>query len=121
MNMLRAIAPVFTTIAFAGWVVFVALVSAMWAVWLFLLRREAEPGAELDLSVDFVGRQNGQWLIEVVARLTNRGAVRHWYRQFQVVVRYLLPEDRIVDGPERINHQLLCTRTIDERIDKHRR
>jgi hypothetical protein len=52
-----------------------------------------------------------------VAKLTNKGGVRQWYRNFRIVVRYALPGDDVVDGPKKVNHQLLCTRTIDERID----
>jgi hypothetical protein len=95
--------------------------SAAWILFRFLLRREAEPGAELDLDVEFVGRQEGQWLIEVVAKLTNKSSVRHGYREFRVVVRYLLPTDKITDGPDKANYQLLCKNTIDERIAKQTR
>lgn len=96
--------------------VLVGVVSAGWVLWLFLIRREAEPGAELDLDVEFLGKQDGKWLIEVVAKITNRAGVRHWYRQFRVVVRYLLPEDEIIDGGERLNYQLYCKRNIDDRV-----
>jgi hypothetical protein len=99
----------------------VGLVSAGWVLWLFLLRREAEPGAELDLDVEFVGKQDGKWLIEVVANITNRASVRHWYRQFRVVVRYLLPEEEIIDGEERLNYQVVCKRSIDDRINGYPR
>src|SRR5712692_10063387 len=101
MEIIQLLGSVFRTALSAGWVVLVSALSAMWVVWLFVIRREAEPGAELDLNVEFVGRQDGKWLIEVVAKLTNKSAVRHWYRQFRVVVRYLLPGDKIVDGPDR--------------------
>jgi hypothetical protein len=111
---------VVTTLS-AWWGVLVTAVSAAWVIWLFIIRREAEPGAELDLNVEFVGRQDGKWLIEVVAKLTNRGAVRHWYRQFRVVVRYLLPGDEIIDGPEKVSYQLFCTRTIDDRVGRQSR
>jgi len=33
-----------------------------------------------------------------------------------VTVRYLLPTDQISDGSEKINYQLSCVRTIDDRI-----
>jgi len=101
--------------------VFAAMVSAGWVLWLFLLRREAEPGAELDLDVEFLGKQDGKWLIEVVARITNRGGVRHWYKQFRVTVRYLLPEDQLIDGGEKLGYQLFCERNIDSRISGHPR
>jgi hypothetical protein len=101
-----------------------AMVAAMWVFWQFLIRRASEPGAELDVDLTFVGQQDEKWLIEVVAILKNQSQVRHWYHDFRLVVRYLLPQDAIVDADpntnpkvsRKLNYQLYCTRTIDERI-----
>jgi hypothetical protein len=81
-----------------------------------LIRREGEPGAEIEINVDFVGWQKDKWLIEVSTVLTNRSFVRHEYRDFQLKVRYLLPDDEVSDGDEKIYFQLNFSRTIDERI-----
>jgi hypothetical protein len=107
----------FISIVTDHWLGLTSLVTAGWFLWLFIIKREATPGSELELDVDFVGQQDDKWLIEVVAKLTNRSSVRNWYDHFRVVVRYFLPSDTIVDGPSKVNHQLLCTRSIDERID----
>jgi hypothetical protein len=98
-----------------------AAVSAMWIIWLFLTKRQGEPGGELQIHVDFVGQQNDNWLIEVSAILTNRSLVRHRYGAFRLKVRYLLPDDIIKDGVKKLNYQLYFPRTIDEganRINK---
>ena len=70
------------------------------AVWWFLFRRELEPASEMTLDVDFAGRQDGQILMEVIATLANKSAVRQTYRDFLVKVRYLLPSDKVADGPK---------------------
>jgi len=36
-----------------------AVGSAVWIVGLFLIRREGDPGAELQIQLDFLGRQDG--------------------------------------------------------------
>ncbi len=95
--------------------------SGVWIAWQFLIKRKGDPGAELQVELEFVGKQDGKWLVEIIALVTNRGFVRHWYQDFRVAVRYLLPNDQITDGDARINYQLCCTRTIDERIDGKRR
>lgn len=92
------------------------IVSAVWVYWHFLMKREGEPGAEIEVNVDFVGRQNDKWLIEVSAILINRSFVRHRYRDFQLQVRYLLSGDEVTEGGEKINFQLNFPRTINERI-----
>lgn len=97
----------------------VALVSAMWVLWHFLIRREGEPGAEIEIKVDFVGKQKEKWLIEVSAILTNRSYVRHEYKDFQLRVRYLLPDDEVIDGDEKkVNLQIHFPRTIDDRVNR---
>ena len=96
----------------------VAIVSAMWVYWHFLIRREGEPGAEIEINVDFVGQQESKWLIEVSAILTNRSFVRHDYQDFQLKIRYLLPTDEVTDGSEKINFQLNFPRIIDERLSE---
>ena len=93
--------------------VLIAAVSAMWIIWLFLIKLQGEPGGELQIDVDFVGQQNNNWLIEVSTILTNRSLVRYRYGAFRLNVRYLLPTDTIKDGSERANYQLFCPRTID--------
>jgi len=53
------------------------LVAGAWAYWKFVLQMEREPRAEFDLSAEFLGRQDGKWLIEVSAHIANKGKVRH--------------------------------------------
>lgn len=98
-----------------------AAVAAGWVVLQFLLHRQAQPSAELDLDVVVGGRLDGQLLIEVRATLANRGLVRHPYRDFRLVVRYLLSGDAIVDGDERVGRQVRFPHSIDERINGIRR
>jgi hypothetical protein len=76
----------------------------------------AESGAELQLDVFVVGSQDGQRLIEVVVTLANRSPVRRPYRDFRVIVRYLLPTDPIRDGDDAVQHQLEFPHSIDSRI-----
>jgi hypothetical protein len=98
------------------------IVAAAWLLVQFFLRREADPGAEIQLDVNFAGKQDGQWLIEVVVTLTNRGLVRHRYRNFRVVVRYLASGDPIRDGDKQpLEYQLFVPHSIDSRIDRNHR
>jgi hypothetical protein len=50
------------------------------------------------------------------------GKVRHSYKDFEVSVRYLLPTDDVEDSwVKKLNHQLNCTRAINERIGGNKR
>ena len=69
--------------------------------------RERESATNLDLEVLFAGCQDSNWLIEVTAILENMSKVRQTYNNFRLRIRYLLPEDKIIDGEDDPLHQQL--------------
>ena len=98
------------------------IIAGIWAYWKFIYQRENEPAANIDIDVRFIGTQHDQWIIEVTSFVENKSLVKHSYKDFQVTIRYLLPEDKIEDSSdERVKWQLNCYRTIDERINKEKR
>ncbi len=76
------------------------ILGGMWAYWKFSIQREREPRAEFDLAAEFVGQQDGKWLIEVSARLTNKGKVRHPMIDATMNVRYLVSSDVVVESQD---------------------
>lgn len=92
-----------------------------WAYRKFIYQRENEPATDIDIDLKFVGIQDNKWIIEITSFLRNQSLVRHEYKDFQVSVRYLLPEDKVEDGDEGILYQLNFPRSIDERISGKKR
>jgi hypothetical protein len=92
------------------------IIGAAWVYWKFVHKRLHEATMDVDLEVVFVGKQNEKWIVEITAVLRNKSSGRLRYEDFQVVARYVLPDDPIQDGSDRINYQLRFPRTIDERI-----
>ena len=76
------------------------IIGGSWAYWKFVIQKEREPRAEFDLTAEFVGHQDGKWLLEVSARLANKGKVRHQMENATMNVRYLLPTDPVAESPE---------------------
>lgn len=74
------------------------LVAGVWVYWNYVSQRERAERAEFDLTADFLGRQDGKWLIEVSARLANRGKVRHLMQNAMLNIRYLTAEDEVRDS-----------------------
>lgn len=97
------------------------LLAAGWAYWKFILQREAEPATDIDVDLAFVGIQKKHWIIQVTATLANKSQVRLEYKDFQVVVRYLLADEPIEDGDEKVGYQLRAELTIDQRISGRER
>ena len=97
------------------------VVAGFWGYILFVSRREKEPRAEFEVDITFVGLHQEHWLVEVSATIENKGLVRHPVNNLRVVVRYLLEDDELVEGNERINYQVTFPHSIDERIEGKQR
>ena len=97
------------------------LFTGVWAYWRFFHQRSDEPATDIDVDVRFVGTQGNNQIVEVIATLENKSLVRHSYEDFRVTLRYLLGQDSVIDGDNRINHQLYFPHTIDRRIEGAKR
>jgi hypothetical protein len=97
------------------------VVGGSWTYWRFVIQRAGEPATDLDIDVEFVGKQDSKWIVEITVTLENKSEVRLEYRDFQIVARYLLPGDTVEDGSPRVKYQLSAPRTIDERIASEKR
>lgn len=45
------------------------IIGAGWAYWKFVIQRASEPATDLDIGVNFVGKQDGKWIIEITVTL----------------------------------------------------
>jgi hypothetical protein len=89
-NLAEAIYAVVSTLAI--------IIGGSWAYWKFVIQKERAPRAEFDLTAEFIGRQDGKWLLEVSGRLVNKGKVRHQMENATLNIRYLLPTDPVVES-----------------------
>jgi hypothetical protein len=92
------------------------VLGGIWAYWKFSVQREREPRAEFDLTAEFIGKQDGKWLIAVSARLTNKGKVRHPMSEASLAVRYLVASDPVGESQDAAHfRQLAFPHTIGRR------
>ncbi len=77
------------------------LLGGLWAYWKFVIQREREPRAEFDVTGEFLGVQDGKWLLEISARLNNKGQVRHLMKNATMNIRYLTAADPILESQEK--------------------
>jgi hypothetical protein len=86
---------------------FIALcIGGTWAYIKIRKRREHFPRVEFTVDVSFAGLQKGQWVIEVLAFVDNKGLVRHLIREFAFDLRYISHDDALEEGGESIGHQI---------------
>jgi hypothetical protein len=101
----------------------VLLVGIGWGIAKFLRRDEHFPRVFFEVSANFVGMQDGQNLLEVLASLENKGVVPVRIRDLRFQVRGLFQEDPLepgdasIRGQVRIPHILLEGSWIPEQWD----
>jgi hypothetical protein len=91
------------------------VIVGAWVLWKFIIRREAHPKIQFILELNNVGSVDDKLLVEVVAIVENKGLVRHRLDNFQFDLRYLLQDEKIVEGEEKINFQIAFDHTLPTR------
>jgi hypothetical protein len=76
------------------------VVGGLWAYYRLYKRREHAVRLDFTTIVNFVGVQDGKWLISLDAHVNNEGLVRHEITRFDMELRCLLKTDRITTSPE---------------------
>lgn len=71
-------------------------IGGAWAYRRFIRTREACPKIEFTVDAGFVHKQNGFWIIELLACIENKGLVQHRISQFTFRLRYTLASDPVV-------------------------
>jgi hypothetical protein len=90
------------------------VIGSLWTYRLFIRRREDVPHIEFTVDVNFVGMQDDQWLVEVLALLENKGQVKHSISDFTFDLRCLSAGEALRHGGEVINYQLEIPQKIKE-------
>jgi hypothetical protein len=98
------------------WVETGLLVGAgAWSYYKFIVQRESKPFVQFDLEMRPLGVSGHMRLLELEARLTNKGGVRHYIHQFQFSLFGLKSNDPIVLGGQNINYQVAMEKLIEHR------
>jgi hypothetical protein len=90
------------------------IIGGGWALRRYVFRKEAYPRIEMLVDINFIGPHNGQWVIEVLALLHNKGEVPHKIRNLLFEIRFLSKQDEIEDGDDSIGGQLRFGKIVKE-------
>lgn len=88
------------------------VLGGVWAFWKFIIQRRHHSKIEFDVNINFLGHQDNNILIEVIALVENKGDVRHNLSDFKFDLAVLKKGDKIVNGDDRINNQVLIPHLI---------
>lgn len=92
--------------------VIVALIGGWWAIEKWRKRDEHFPRINFEVTANFLGIQDGQMVVEVVAILENKGVVPLKIKDFTFKMRGISSEDPLKKGNESVREQLLFTREL---------
>ncbi|WP_321960920.1 hypothetical protein [Paraburkholderia sp. J7] len=111
--------PTFTWSAFfefigKGFTAIVAAVGAWWAFEKWRKRDEHFPRMYFEVTANFLGLQDGQMIVEVVAALENKGVVPLTIKNLDFKLRGIHSHDRVEIGDESIRRQVNFPRLIAE-------
>lgn len=81
---------VITAIAVSG--------TGLWALWNFVIHREAFAKIQFTVELNVLGSLDDRLLVEVVALLENKGAVRHKISNITFNLLYLPESARVLEG-----------------------
>ena len=88
------------------------LIGGGWAFWKFVIQREGKPKIEFAVDFNVIGTHQNEIIAEIAAVLHNKGLVREKIYDFKFDLLYLTEKDNIVDGDEKILHQIAFNKRI---------
>ena len=72
------------------------IIAGIWAYRKFILQQEKYPNIIFNTDINFIGKQNNEWLIEVVANIENKGKAQHKMKNFNFDINALFASDELV-------------------------
>jgi hypothetical protein len=90
-------------------------VGAYWTYTRFIKQREDFAFIEFTVDMDFVGRQDGSWIVELVAYLENKGKVQHRFSDLSFDLAALFRHDQLRSNNELYGGQAIFPHEIARR------
>ncbi len=85
----------------------IAILAGIYAFYKYFKRDELFPRVQFDVDVNFIGFQNDEIIIEIVAVLENRGVVPIKLNDLEFSLRSIKNGEELNFGDDKINGQLL--------------
>lgn len=70
-------------------------IGAYWTYTRFIKQRENYAFIEFSIDINFVGKQHGKWIIELIAYLENKGKVQHQFSDLSFDLAFLMHDDAV--------------------------
>ena len=71
------------------------IIGGIWVYMKYIRQQEKYPHIEFFADINFVGKQQGFWIVELIASIENKGKVEHKINEFGFDLNALYCEDKI--------------------------
>lgn len=88
--------------------------AGIWAYLRYFRERDAYPKVRLEVDIEFLGQQQGRWLVLLIARVSNTGKVRHWIKDLEFYLRGLPGDEPLNEGGDEILRQVVFSNKLKE-------
>lgn len=75
--------------------VFALIVAGYWTYTRFIKQRENFAFIEFTCDINFIGKQDEWWIVELIAYLENKGRVQHQFRDLSFILEALYSNDAV--------------------------
>lgn len=72
---------------------FAVIIGGSWVLYSFILQRERHPKINFSCSINFIGKHQEEWLIEIVAILNNVGKAQHVMKSLTFDLNGIYPQE----------------------------
>src|SRR5687768_5677883 len=72
------------------------IIVGIWTYKRFILQQERYPNLMFTSDIDFIGKQNNEWLVEIVAHIENKGKAQHKMTNFNFDLNALFLNDKLI-------------------------
>src|SRR5215213_9429476 len=74
------------------------IVAGWWAYNRFIRQQENHPNLQFVADINLIGKQNNEWLVELIAIVENKGKVQHKMSNFTFVLDALYSSDQLISS-----------------------
>jgi hypothetical protein len=75
-------------------------IGGYWTYVRFIMQRDDYAFIEFTVDMYFVGKQDGKWIVELIAYLENKGKVQHTFSDLSFDLEALYQDDRVQPNEE---------------------
>lgn len=90
-------------------------VGGYWTYRRFVKQREDFALIDFTVDINFIGEQDGSWIVELIAHLENKGKVRHWFSDLNFDLAALFQSDQLQAKEEMYGGQAIFPNEIEKR------